>query len=516
MNSILVATAIALVGAGLIAAVVIVGIVLRRLTADNKIQDAEKQAQRIIEQANRQAQNMLTKAQKDGQDIIDKIRKSTEDELKNRRQSVEQMENRLMQKEKHIDERESHIAQKENQLSSEIERLRQIQKKEQESLAELINNLERVAGFSREEAKDILLKSVEKNIRQQAGKMIKDIEEQAKKVANRKAKEIVISAIQRTAVEHVAAATTSVVHLPDDELKGRIIGREGRNIRVFEAVTGVDVIIDDTPGAVVLSSFNPIRREIAKMSMEKLIADGRIHPTRVEEMVEKSEEELKEIIIERGEQAADSLGLQFHPKIIELLGKLYYRTSYGQNILAHSMETAVVAGYLAEELGVNSQLAKRGALLHDIGKAIDFEQEGTHTHLGEDLCRRAGESEAVINCINAHHEDTDPDTIEAIIVAVADAISSARPGARRESLETYIKRLEGLERIATSFDGIEKAYAIQAGREIRVMVKPDEVDDPGSHKLAHDIAQKIEQDMEYPGEVKVSIIRETRAYGVAK
>ena len=366
------------------------------------------------------------------------------------------------------------------------------------------------------EAEKQLLQNVERESRKKAGKLIKNIEEQAKKVATRRAKEIVTDAIQRTAVDHVAPITTSTVMLPDDEMKGRVIGKEGRNIRAFESATGVDVIIDDTPGAVVLSAFDPIRREISKMAMEKLIQDGRIHPTRIEEAIEESKKELQDIIVERGEKAADEVGLSFHPKIIEFLGKLYYRTSYGQNILMHSLESAHIAGIMAGTLGVNINLAKRGALLHDIGKAIDFEQEGSHTDLGKEICEKYDESDEVINCIMAHHEDEDPDTIEAILVMMADAMSSVRPGARRESLETYIKRLEKLEGLANSFGGVEKAYAIQAGREVRVLVKPEEVDDDAAAKLAFDMASKIEDELDYPGEVKVSVVRETRSVGIAK
>jgi ribonuclease Y len=488
----------------------------RRLALDNKIKQAEREAQKVIDQANRSSQSIQAKAQKDAQDIIDRLRKSTEEELKQRRQAVDQTEGRLNQREKHLDNRENHITQKENQISAEIDRLKELQKKEDEVLLDLVDKLERVAGITAEDAKNILIQTVEKQTRQQAGKIIKNIQDQATKIANRKAKEIVTNAIQRTAIDYVADATTSVVHLPDDELKGRIIGREGRNIRVFEAITGVDVIIDDTPGAVVLSCFNPIRREIAKIALEKLITDGRIHPTRVEEMVERADAEVQEIIIERGEKAADTVVLQFHPKIIELLGKLHYRTSYGQNMLQHAIECATIAGVMAEELGVNVNLAKRAAMLHDIGKALDFEHGGSHTHLGRDVCKKYGEHEVVVNAIMAHHEEEEPDTIEAILACVADSISSARPGARRESLESYIKRLEKLENVAKSFEGIDKAYAIQAGREIRVMVKPEIVDDPSAYKLALDIAAKIEADLEYPGEIKVSIIRETRATGIAK
>jgi ribonuclease Y len=314
----------------------------------------------------------------------------------------------------------------------------------------------------------------------------------------------------------VAGITTTTLQLLDDEMKGRVIGKEGRNIRSFEAISGVDVIIDDTPGAVVLSAFDPIRREIAKMTMEKLLKDGRIHPAKIEEEYEKSKKELHDIIIEHGERAADELGLEFHPKIIELMGKLYFRTSYGQNILHHSLEAAHIAGIMAAQLGVNVTLAKRGTMLHDIGKALDFEMEGSHTKLGRDVCERYGESAEILNCIMAHHEEEAPETIEAVLVMVADAISSVRPGARRESVEKYMKRLEKLEKIAASYDGVNKAYAIQAGREIRVIVNPDDVNDDSAHKLAQDIAKQIEKEVDYPGEVKVSIIRETRSEAVAR
>ncbi|NBV42085.1 ribonuclease Y [bacterium] len=459
---------------------------------------------------------MLAKAHADAQDILSKSRINVEEEIKSRRQAVSQIENRVMQKEKHLDQRDQRLTEKEEQLNSETEKVRQLRKKQETLISNLSEKLEQAAGFSSEEAKQILLSNIEREVRQRAGRMIKDIEDQARKVANRKAKEIVTDAIQRTAIDHVTTATTSVVQLPDDEMKGRIIGREGRNIRSFEAHTGVDVIIDDTPGAVILSSFDPIRREIAKLALQKLTVDGRIHPTKIEEAVEKSKKEIQEIIREKGERAADEIGLQFHPKIIELLGKLHYRTSYGQNILAHTLEAAHIAGIMAEELKVNVALAKRGTMLHDIGKAIDFETGGSHDDLGKEICEKYGESEEVINCIMAHHEDEDPDTIEAILVKMADAISAARPGARRESMETYIKRLEKLESLALGFEGVEKAYAIQAGREIRVVVKPDEIDDPSMHKLAFDMAKKIETELDYPGEVKVSLIRETRASSVAK
>lgn len=512
MNSIVLTTIIAIL---LVSASVVV-FIIRRSMADKKVREAEMKVQRAADQARKEAQTIINKAHDQAQEITTKARVSMEEEIKSRRQAVSEIERRVMLKEKHLDDREESLNEKEGVLSEEFEKVKNLKKKQETVIQELLGTLEKAAGFSKEEAKKILLANVEREMRTRAGQMIKDIESKARKIANRRAKEIVTDAIQRTALDHVVPATTSVVHLPDDEMKGRIIGREGRNIRAFESMTGVDIIIDDTPGAVVLSSFDPIRREVAKMSLEKLISDGRIHPARIEEMVEKSQSELKDIIRERGERAAEELQLQFHPKIIEMLGKLYYRTSYGQNMLAHAIETAHLAAIMAEELGVNVELAKRGGVLHDIGKAIDFEQTGTHVHLGEEICRKYGESEEVINCINAHHEEEEPDTIEAVLVCVADAVSSVRPGARRESLETYVKRLEKLEGIAISFEGVEKAYAIQAGREIRVMVKPDEVDDVAAHKLALDMAKRIESEVDYPGEVKVSIIRETRATGIAR
>ncbi len=488
----------------------------KKMASDAKIKDTDSVIQKKLDDTQKEIQSLLTKAQLDAQDIIAKSRVNLDDEIKSRRQSASDIENRLIQKEKHLDTRDARLTEKEDFLNREIEKNKQIKKRQETITQELLETLEKTANLSSEEAKQMILNNVEKDVRQKAGKMIKDIEEQAKKIANRRAKEIVTDAIQRTAIDHVQAATTSVVQLPDDEMKGRVIGREGRNIRSFEAITGVDVIIDDTPGAVILSSFDPIRREVAKLALQKLVVDGRIHPTRIEEMVAKSRKELQEIIKEKGEQAADEIGLQFHPKIIEYLGKLHYRTSYGQNILAHSLEAAHIAGIMAAELGVNVALAKRGSILHDIGKAIDFEQEGSHTDLGKEICEKYGESPEVINCIMAHHEDEEPDTIEAILVMMGDAISSARPGARRESLETYVKRLEKLETLAKSFEGVEKAFAIQAGREVRVMVKPEEVDDPGAQKLAFDMAKRIESELDYPGEVKVSVIRETRAVGVAR
>ena len=415
-----------------------------------------------------------------------------------------------------MDQKKEQVDTKENDLQRKSVSLKQLREKQEGLVQELQGHLEKVANMSQDQAKQILMDNVEREMKDRAGQIVKSIEDDAVKNAKRKAKEIVLDAIQKTAVEHVTTTTTAFVEIENEEMKGRIIGKEGRNIRAFEYLTGVDVVIDDTPNGVILSAFDPIRREIAKMAMEKLVEDGRIHPARIEEMIEQVKSELEDIIIERGERAADEVGLQFHPKIIENLGKLSFRTSYTQNILAHSLEAAHIAGTMASELGVNISLAKRGALLHDIGKALDFEVEGSHDRLGADLCKKYGESDEIQNCIMAHHEEEPAETIEAVIVKIADAISSARPGARRESSDLYIKRLEQLETVSSSFEGVEKAYAIQAGREVRIVVKPEVVDDSSMHKLALDIAKRIEEEVDYPGEVKVSLIRETRASGTAQ
>jgi ribonucrease Y len=490
--------------------------IYKKISTDKKLAHIEKQIQSTIDESNQKVKQILSRAQQDATEHINKSRHTIEEEMKLRRKEIDQAEQRMMQKEKHLDTRELHLSEKENILSQETEKVKNTNKKQEAILVDLVNKLEQVASLSREEAQKYLLANVEQQIKKQAGILIKQTEEKAKKVANRKATEIILEAIQKTALEHTVNSTTSVVILPDEEMKGRIIGREGRNIRAFESLTGVDVIIDDSPGTVVLSAFDPIRRETARLAMAKLVSDGRIHPTRIEEMVEKSRQELTETIKEKGEKAAEVLGLQFHPKIIELLGKLHFRTSYGQNVLEHSMETAILASTMASELNVNINLTKRGGLLHDIGKALDFEQEGSHAKLGTEISAKYKESPEICNCIMAHHGDVKAETIEAVLVSIADAISSTRPGARKESMELYIKRLERLEALASSFDGVEKTYAIQAGREIRIMVKSDEIDDASISKLAFDIAQKIEAELEYPGEIKVSVIRETRAQGLAK
>ncbi len=490
--------------------------IARKVSAKNQVQQAEATVKKALEEANIQIKKSAEKARVDADQEIRQSRRNLEEEFSRKRQEIDKTENRLMEKQRYLDSRDGHISEKEEFLDREVEKVKNLRERHEKGMEELTKTLEKVAGLSQEEAREKLLANVEQQSRKQAGIMIKNIEEQARKVANRKAKEIVLDAIQRTAVDHVVSATTSAVNLPDEDMKGRVIGREGRNIRAFEQVTGVDVIIDDTPGAVILSCFDPIRREVARIAMKHLVTDGRIHPARIEETVEKAREELTGIIREKGEEAAEKLNLTFHPKIIELLGRLHYRTSYGQNILQHAIETSLIAGIMATELGVNVNLAKRGGVLHDIGKALDFEHEGSHVTLGEDICRKYGESEEVINCINAHHEDEEAETVEAVLVTVADAISSVRPGARKESLETYVKRLEKLEALATSYEGVEKAYAIQAGREVRVVVRPEIISDEGVYKLAHDMARKIEMELEYPGEVRVSVIRETRSSDIAR
>ncbi|MDD6796451.1 MAG: ribonuclease Y, partial [Clostridiaceae bacterium] len=434
-----------------------------------------------------------------------------------RRNEIQRLERRLIQREESLDKKSDALQRKDEALNDKISEVNNMEEKIKELANQKRTELERVAGLSTEEAKQILLEEVRKEVSHDAALMIKDIEGKAKQEADKKSREIITTAIQRCAADHVSESTVHVVALPNDEMKGRIIGREGRNIRTLETLTGVDLIIDDTPEAVILSSFDPIRREVARIALEKLIVDGRIHPARIEEMVEKAQKDVENDIKEEGEQAALETSVHgLHPDIIRLLGRLKYRTSYGQNVLKHSIEVSYLAGLMASELGLDVTLARRAGLLHDIGKAVDQEQEGPHALIGGDIAKKCHESQIVVNAIAAHHGDVEMESLEAILVQAADAISAARPGARRETLEAYIKRLEKLEEIANSYEGVEKSYAIQAGREIRIIVKPDHVDDIGTVQLARDIVKNVEEQLEYPGQIKINVIRETRAVDFAK
>lgn len=490
----------------------------------NKLGNANAKASKILADAELQAKNLAKEAELKAKEEVLKLKTESEEELKARRSEIQRQENRLFQKEEMLDRKEESIDKKSEMLDGEKQALENRVKElanqakqldvEKEKIAK---ELERVAGLSREEAKKQLVESIVDDARKDAGNIVREIEEKAQEEGEKKARDIVTLAIQKCATDQTSEVTVTAVELPNDEMKGRIIGREGRNIRAIENATGVDLIVDDTPEAVILSSFDPIRREVARLTLEKLITDGRIHPARVEDIVEKVKKDLEKTIKEAGENAIFEVGIfNLHPELVKVLGRLKYRTSYGQNVLKHSLETSHIAGLLAGELGADVAVAKRGGLLHDIGKALDFEMEGSHVQIGVDLCKKYKESEAVVHCIEAHHGDVPFHSIEAIIVQVADAISSSRPGARRESLDAYVKRLEKLEGIANSFKGVANSYAIQAGREIRIAVKPEEVDDSAMVILAKDIARKIESELEYPGTIKVNVIRETRATDVAQ
>ena len=484
---------------------------------DEKIGNANERAREIIDEALKAAETKKKEALLEVKEESLKTKNELEKETKERRAEIQKYEKRVLSKEETLDrkieaveKRDLGITRKEEELGKQRQKVDELEKKRQQEL-------ERISGLTSEQAKEYLLKTVEDEVKHDTAVMVKTLESRAKEEADKKAKELVVNAIQRCAADHVAETTISVVQLPNDEMKGRIIGREGRNIRTLETLTGVELIIDDTPEAVVLSCFDPIRREIARIALEKLILDGRIHPARIEEMVEKAQKEVETLIKEEGEAATLEVGVHgIHPELVRLLGKLRYRTSYGQNVLKHSIEVAQITGLLASELGLDVKMAKRAGLLHDIGKAVDHEMEGSHIQLGVDLCRRYKESALVINAVEAHHGDVEPESLIACLVQAADTISAARPGARRETLETYTNRLKQLEDITNSYKGVEKSFAIQAGREVRVMVVPEVISDSDMVLLARDISKQIENQMEYPGQIKVSIVRESRAVDYAK
>lgn len=503
------------VGTG--AASLLAGYMIRKKTAESKITSAEDEAKRIIDESRRTGETLKKEVLIEGKEQIQKMRSSAEAENKERRNELLSLEKRLINKESILDRKAENLERKDETLTKKIKKTETRENEIEKLYQEQKEELERVAGLTGDQAKQILLDDLEKEIVHESAKIIKENEAKTKMESEKKARNIITYAIQKCSTDHVAESTVSVVALPSDEMKGRIIGREGRNIRTLETLTGVDLIIDDTPEAVILSSFDPIRREIARSALEKLIADGRIHPARIEEMVNKAKKELETQLLEFGEQATFDANIHgVHPELIKLLGRLNFRTSYGQNVLKHAIEVAHLAGTMAAELGADVRIAKRAGLLHDIGKAVDHEIEGTHIEIGIDLCKKYKENEKVLHAIAAHHGDVEPQTIEAILVQAADAISAARPGARRETLETYIKRLEKLEEISNSFEGVDKSFAIQAGREIRIMVNSDLVNDDQIIHMSRDIVKRIEDELEYPGQIKVNVIRETRAIEYAK
>lgn len=503
---------------------VFLGMILRRKLSESSVNNARVEVEKMIGDAEREAGALRKEASIQAKDVILQAKTDWEEEARGLRREIQNQEARLKQKEENLERKLDHNEKKSEELSNRENQQRQQGERLESEAAEIDKiyteqrkQLEHISGMSAEQAKQQLVDSMLSEARHDAAKGIKQIEEEAHETADKKAKKIMALAIQRYAGDFVAEKTVSVVPLPSDEMKGRIIGREGRNIRAIEAATGIDLIIDDTPEAVVISGFNPVRREVARISLERLIADGRIHPARIEELVEKAQEEVDEEIRQAGEQATFDVGVHgIHPEIVKLLGMLKYRTSYGQNVLVHSIEVAFLCGMMAAELGINVKQAKRAGLLHDIGKAVSHEMEGSHAVNGGDLARKYGESPKIVHAIAAHHEDEKPETVLAILTQASDALSGARPGARRETLETYVKRLRDLEQIGTSFDGVTGCFAIQAGREIRVMVSSDQVTDDYSHVLARDIASKIEQEMTYPGQIRVNVIRETRAVEYAK
>ena len=502
----------------------IVGLVVYKIYSNKKIEKNKSNAIKIIEDAYAEAKTIKKEAIIESKENAQKLKDEVEQEVKERRLEAVKLEERLNQREEYIEKKELAIDKKSEQLDEEKKGVVELkenlekQKQEHENLkAQILEELERVSKFSKQEAKDMLVANMKNDAQKEAAVIVKQIEDGAKEEGENKARWIIGQALQRCATDTTSEMTVSVVSLPNDEMKGRIIGREGRNIRAIEAVTGVELIVDDTPETITISGFDPIRREVARLSFEKLISDGRIHPTRIEEIVEKMQKEVDKMIKQAGDEACNETGIfNLNPELVKVLGRLKYRTSYGQNVLKHSIETSIIAGLLASEMGANVKIAKRGGLLHDIGKALDHELEGTHVQIGVELARKYGENEAVVHCIEAHHFNVEFKTIEAVIVQVADAISSSRPGARRDSFENYIKRLQQLEEIANGFKGVEKSFAVQAGREVRIIVKPEQISDSEAMFMAKDIAAKIENEMQYPGQIKVNVIRESRFTEVAK
>lgn len=512
-------TVIIIVATILVSAVVFIpmGVKIRKRTAESKIQSAEKEAKRIMDNVKIEAENARKEELIRAKEEALQIRNELDQEIKERRGDIQSQEKRLIQKEENFEKKVMLLDSQEKELERKMAETEQ-KRQEVEGLHDKkMEELQRISGLTQEQAKKVLLDNLEQEITQEKAAKIRELEMKAKEEADKNAREIIGSAIQKCAADHTSEATVSVVALPSDEMKGRIIGREGRNIKTLENLTGIDLIIDDTPEAVIISGFDPLRREVAKIALEKLIDDGRIHPAKIEEMVEKAKEEIMTSIKEAGERAILETGVNnLHPDLVKLIGKLKYRTSYGQNVFNHSMEVAYLAGMMADELGVNSKIARRAGLLHDIGKALDHDMEGTHVEIGVEVLKKYKENYVVINAVQAHHGDVEPQTIEAILVQAADAISASRPGARRETLETYIKRLEKLEEIANSFDGVEKSFAIQAGREVRLVVKPEKVSDSEMVIMAREVAKKVENEMEYPGTIKVNVIRESRVVDYAK